>query len=142
MLSFTQEKKPYVIHLSMKKIWYEGDSLVFKNPKNFILHTASKTDTVEVGKAGKTPIAICVDVRKVSKNKKLMYQIGYAFYEKSAGSWKAIRHFGYTERYELLKKPEYIKMNTSAKPAREEYYCQWGEPLQFMASFNMDVYLN
>jgi hypothetical protein len=138
--AFMQAQKQYVFHLSIDKIYLDGDSLVFKTPKILTLRAAAKTDTIEVGKPGGVAVALVADVRKVMRGKQTVTQIGYAFFKKVNNRWQIIRHFGYTDRYNLLAPPPGFGSKTSKLRPREEYHCEYGVPTQFAAWFRMDVY--
>jgi hypothetical protein len=140
IVSFAQ--KGYLIHLTIDKIILGNDSVVYKTGKTFVLNTSAKTDTVEIGKPGGIPVAIVVDVRKIKASDKIKTQIGYAYFKKVSGKWELIKHFGYTDRYDLLSPRPGFATSAKKKAAREEYHCMLGQPQQFEAFFRMDVYKN
>ncbi|MCU0432321.1 MAG: hypothetical protein MUC87_02570 [Bacteroidia bacterium] len=133
-------QKQYTIHLSFDKIYLDGDSIVFRTPKNLTLRTSGRSDTIEVTKLRNTPIAFVADVRKIMRGKQAVTQIGYAFFKKINGRWQLIRHFGYTDRYSLLEPPPGFAQKSAKLKPREEYHCEYGLPIQFAAWFRMDVY--
>lgn len=137
-----QDKKPYFIRITMDKIRLGSDSVQFKSPKTIYVETSGKTDTIEVGSVKGTPVAIVVEIRKFYSGKNVRYQIGYVFYKRENDKWNLIKNFGYVNRFSILKKPEEIKKSKTPKAAHEEFYCSIGEPMQFSASFKMDVYIN
>lgn len=141
-VSGQEQKKAYFIRVTMDKLRVGNDSVAFKTPKTFYVETSSKTDTFEVGVVKGTPVAMTVEVQKYLSGKTVRYRIGYAFYKKTNAKWVLIKNFGYVDRFSLLKKPDEITNSQTKKAAREEYYCSIGEPMQFSASFRMDVYLN
>lgn len=138
--TFLHAQKGFVIHLTMDKIFLGSDSLVFKKGKTWVLHTKSKTDTVEVGSVRGTPVAIVADIQRVMVNKRVQFKIGYAFYKKVFGRWELIRHFGYVSRYDLVQAEKNFETGRGKKAAKEEYNCQWSDPALFAAVFRMDVY--
>ncbi|MGL5890093.1 MAG: hypothetical protein ACRC3B_09420 [Bacteroidia bacterium] len=141
--AFMNAQKQYIFHLSIDKIYLDGDSLVFKTPKILTLRAktgGTKTDTVEVGKPGGVAVALVADVRKVMRGKQTVTQIGYAFFKKQNNRWQIIRHFGYTDRYNLLAPPPGFDKKAAKLRPREEYHCEFGVPIQFAAWFRMDVY--
>jgi len=137
-----QEKKPYFIRITIDKIRLGKDSVQFKSPKTLYVETGGKTDTMEVGSVKGTSIGMVVEVRKFYSGKNIRHQIGYAFYKRENEKWVLIKHFGFVNRFSLLKKPDEITKSKTPKAAHEEFYCSIGEPMQFSASFRMDVYLN
>ncbi|HTF02961.1 MAG TPA: hypothetical protein VK826_03015 [Bacteroidia bacterium] len=142
LLSAQEQKKPYFIRITLDKVRLGNDSVKFKSPKTLYIETAGKTDTIEVATVKGTPIAMTVEIRKYLSGKTVRYQIGYAFYKKENSKWTLIKHFGFIDRFSLLKKPEEVKKGKTPKPAHEEFFCSIGEPMQFSAGFRMDVYLN
>lgn len=138
LVSFAQ--KQYTFHLSIDKLYLDGDSLVFKTPKILTIKATSKTDTLEVGKVGGVPVALVAEVRKAMRGKQTITQIGYAFFKKVNNRWQLIRHFGYTDRYNLLAPPPGFATKSAKLRPREEYHCEFGVPIQFAAWFRMDVY--
>lgn len=133
-------QQSYLIHLTIDKVKLGNDSVVYKGGKTFLFDVKSKTDTVEVGKPGGVPVAIVVDIRKMKAGEQIRTQIGYAFFKKVNGKWELIRHFGYTDRYELLSPRPGFEASARKKPAREEFHCLLGQPQQFEAFFRMDCY--
>lgn len=133
-------QKQYTLHLSIDKVYLDGDSVVFRSPKILTLRTSGRTDTLEVAKLRNTPIAFVADVRKIMRGKQAVTQIGYAFFKKQNGRWQLIRHFGYTDRYSLLAPPPGFAQKSAKLKPREEYHCEYGVPIQFAAWFRMDVY--
>ncbi len=137
-----QDKKPYFIRITMDKIRLGKDSVQFKSPKTIYVETSGKTDTIEVGSVKGIPVAMVVEIRKFYSGKNVRYQIGYVFYKRENDKWNLIKNFGYVNRFSILKKPEEIKKSKTPKAAHEEFFCSIGEPMQFSASFRMDVYVN
>jgi hypothetical protein len=133
-------QKNYLVHLTIDKVQLGKDSVIFKNGKTFLLETGGRTDTVEVAKPGGVPVAIVADIRRIMSGGKMQYQLGYAFFKKVGGRWELIRHFGYTDRNDLLAPRPGFEASAKKKAAREEYSCTLGEPVQFAAVFRMDVY--
>jgi hypothetical protein len=133
-------QKSYLVHLTIDKVILGKDSVVFKNGKTFLLETKGRTDTLEVAKVGGVPVAIVVDIRKVMAGSQVKNQVGYAFFKKTGGKWELIRHFGYTDRYDIIAPRPGFEASAKKKPAREEYFCTIGDPVQFYAKFRMDVY--
>ncbi|HTL82577.1 MAG TPA: hypothetical protein VL651_12780 [Bacteroidia bacterium] len=131
-------QKGYTINLSIDKIYCNGDSIKFPKGKKFNVTTTDKTDTLEIGKCGMETIGIQVQVRKVKAGDQVRTEIGYAFYKRNGNKWELIYNFGFTDRYALLKYPA----NGKLPPPKEEYHCEYGVPIQFSASFRMDVYSN
>lgn len=142
LLPAQEQKKAYFIRITMDKLRLGNDSVKFKSPKTFYVETSSKTDTVEVGSVKGTPIGMTVEVQKYFAGKTIRYRIGYVFYKRENAKWVLIKNFGYVDRFSLLKKPDEVKNPKAKKAAHEEFYCSIGEPMQFAASFRMDVYLN
>lgn len=136
-----QAQKSYVAHVSISKIFVGADSVVFKKPKNFVTAFGSRSDTIEVAAVKGTPVALVIDIRKTTlRNKQVKYEVGYAFFKKVFGKWELVKHFGYTDRYDLLQVPADAEKKFPKQEAREEYHCQFGYPSQFEAYFKMDVY--
>ncbi|HLG03923.1 MAG TPA: hypothetical protein VI731_10040 [Bacteroidia bacterium] len=133
-------QKSFLIHLTIDKVRLGKDSVVFKPGKTFLFETTGKTDTMEVAKVKGVPVAIVIEIRRVFVDKQVNYQLGYAFYKKSADKWELIRHFGYTDRNDLLAPRPGFEKSAKKKPAREEFNCLLGDPVQFAAWFRMDVY--
>jgi hypothetical protein len=133
-------QKSYLVHLTVDKIMLGKDSVVFKGGKTFLVETKDRTDTIEVTKLGGIPVAIVVDIRRTMVNKQIKYQLGYAWFQKIGNKWELIRHFGYTERYELLSPKAGFEASAKKKHANEEYHCEIGLPKWFSADFRMDVY--
>ncbi len=133
-------QKTYLVHLTIDKVILGKDSVVFKNGKTFLLETKGRTDTLEVAKVRGVPVAIVVDIRKVMAGSQVKNQVGYAFFKKVSGKWELIRHFGYTDRYDIIAPRPGFEATARKKPAREEYFCTIGDPVQFYAKFRMDVY--
>lgn len=133
-------QKSYLIHLTIDKIYLGKDSVIFPKGKTFLVTTASRTEKIEVGAPGKTPVAIEINIRQIRVGTQTKFQIGYAFYKKIAGNWTLIRDFGYVDRYELNAPPAGLEKPGSKKTAHDEYHCQDGVPTQFEAFFRMDVY--
>jgi hypothetical protein len=138
---FLLAQKKYLVHLTMDKIILGTDSMVFKNGKNWLIETTGKADTIEVAKVKSVPVAIVIDIRKVKMGEQIKTQIGYAFLKKVNNKWELIRHFGYTDRYNLLAPRPGFESTAKKKPASEEYHCQLGQPQQFEAWFRMDCYV-
>lgn len=136
------EKKAYFIRITMDKLRLGNDSVKFASPKTFYVETSSKTDTTEVGAVKGVPVGMTVEVQKYFVGKTIRYRIGYVFYKRENEKWVLIKNFGFVDRFSLLKKPDEVKNSKSKKAAHEEFYCSIGEPMQFSASFRMDVYLN
>ncbi len=141
-LAGQEQKKAYFIRITIDKIRLGNDSVKFKSPKTLYVETSGKTDTVEVATIKGTPVAMIIEVRKYMAGKTIRYQIGYSFFKKENNKWALIKHFGYVDRFSLLKKPDEVKKSKTPKSAREEFFCSIGEPMQFSANFRMDVYIN
>jgi hypothetical protein len=141
-VSAQEQKKSYFIRITMDKLRLGNDSVKFTAPKTLYVETSSKSDTIEVGAVKGTPVGMTVEVQKYLQGKTVRYRIGYVFYKKENAKWTLIKNFGYIDRFSLLKKPDEVKNSRSKKAAREEFFCSIGEPMQFSASFRMDVYLN
>lgn len=137
-----EQKKPYFIRITMDKLRLGNDSVSFKSPKTYYVESGAKSDTIEVGAVKGTPVAMMVEIQKFLVGKTVRYRFNYTFFEKENAKWTLIRKFGWVDRFSLLKKPEEVKNPKAKKAAREEYYCSIGEPMQFSASFRMDIYLN
>lgn len=137
-----EPKKAYFIRITMDKLRLGNDSVKFKSPKTYYVETSTKTDTVEVGVVKGTAVGMTVEVQKYFAGKTIRYRIGYVFYKKVNAKWELIKNFGFYDRFSLLKKPEEVKNTKTKNPAHEEFFCSIGEPMQFSASFRMDVYLN
>lgn len=137
-----EQKKPYFIRITMDKLRLGSDSVSFKSPKTQYIESDPKSDTIEVGTVKTTPIAMTVEIQKFFVGKTIRYRFSYTFYKKENNKWAVIKNFGWIDRFSLLKKPDEVKNSKSKKPAREEFFCSIGEPMQFSASFRMDVYLN
>lgn len=137
---FTMAQKAYLIHLTIDKVKLGDDSVVYKNGKTFLLEVKDRSDTIEVGKPGGVPVAIMIDIRKIKTGEQIRTQIGYVFFKKLNGKWEQIRHFGYTDRYELPSPKPGFEASAKKKAAREEYHCLLGQPQQFEAFFRMDCY--
>jgi hypothetical protein len=138
--TYLSAQKSYLIHLTIDKLVVGKDSIVYKGGKTFLLETTGKTDTIEVGKVKNTPVAMVIDIRKIMVSGNLNYQLGYAFFKKVNGKWELIRHFGYTNRIDLLAPRPGFEAGAKKQKAREEFACSIGDPLQFAAAFRMDVY--
>lgn len=136
------EKKPYFVRITMDKLRLGNDSVMFRSPKTIYTEMNAKSDTIEVGAVKATKIGMTVEVQKFFAGKTVRYRIGYVFYKRENNKWVLIKNFGWTDRFSLLKKPDEVKNSKAKKPAHEEFFCSIGEPMQFSASFRMDVYLN
>lgn len=140
---FAQEsKKPYFIRITMDAIRLGNDSVSIKTPKTLYIESNAKSDTIEVGAVKGTPIAMTIEIQKFFAGKTVRYRFSYSFFKKVHAKWELIKNFGWVDRFSLLKKPDEVKNSKSKKPAREEFFCSIGEPMQFSARFRMDVYLN
>ncbi len=133
-------QKSYLVHLTIDKVILGKDSVVFKNGKTFLVETKGRTDTLEVAKVKGIPVAIVVDIRKIMSGSQVKNQVGYAFFKKVNGRWELIRHFGYTDRYDIIAPRPGFEASAKKKPAHEEYFATIGNPVQFYAKFRMDVY--
>lgn len=140
--STVAEKKPYFIRITMDKLRLGNDSIAFKSPKTFYVESNAKSDTIEVGAVKAVPVAMTIEVQKFLVGKTVRYRFNYTFFRKENKKWVLIKNFGWVDRFSLLKKPDEVKNSKTKKPAHEEYYCSIGEPMQFSASFRMDIYLN
>ena len=137
-----EQKKPYFIRITMDKLRLGNDSVSFKTPKTYYVESGAKSDTIEVGAVKGKPVAMMVEIQKFLVGKTVRYRFNYTFFEKKNLKWIIIKKFGWVDRFSLLKKPDEVKNPKAKKAAREEYYCSIGEPMQFSASFRMDIYLN
>lgn len=137
-----EQKKPYFIRITMDKLRLGNDSVNFKSPKTVYVEADAKSDTIEVGAVKGQPVAMMVEIQKFLVGKTVRYRFNYTFFEKKNSKWMLIKKFGWVDRFSLLKKPDEVKNPKVKKAAREEYYCSIGEPMQFSASFRMDIYLN
>lgn len=142
LLTAQEQKKPYFIRISIEKLKLGNDSMKFRSPKTFYLESGQKSDTIEVGALKNDRIGMCVEVQKYFQGKTVRYRFAYSFFRKENNKWVLIKNFGWIDRFSLLKKPDEIKNTKSKVVAKEEYYCSIGEPMQFSATFKMDVYLN
>ena len=141
--AFGQEaKKPYFIRISIDKLKLGSDSIKFRSPKTFYLESGQKSDTIDVGGLKTTRIGMSVEVQKYFAGKTVRYRFAYSFFKQENGKWVLIKNFGWVDRFSILKKPDEVKNTKSKVAAKEEYYCSIGEPMQFSATFKMDVYLN
>lgn len=129
-----------MIHLTMDKIHFGTDSVVFKGGKTFLLEIKSQTDTLEFGRVGVVPIAMLVNVKRMKIGEQIKYEIGYSFFKKENAKWVLIRKFPDTERYELNEMSPALEKAGIKKSAHEEYHCSIGLPQNFEANFRMDVY--
>ena len=109
-------QKSYLIHLTIDKIYLGKDSVIFPKGKTFLVTTANRTEKIEVGAPGKTPVAIEINIRKVKVGSQIKFQIGYAFYKKIDGNWTLIRDFGYVDRYELNIPPAGLEKSGQPPP--------------------------
>lgn len=137
---FIFAQNSYLVHLTIDKVVLGKDSVVYKGGKTFVATIKDRTDTIEVAKLGGVPVAIVIDVRRAMVNKQIRYQLGYAYFKKTGGKWELIRHFGYTDRFELLTPKPGFEASAKKKHANEEYHCEIGLPKWFSADFRMDVY--
>ena len=138
--AFLFAQKSYLVHLTIDKVSLGDDSVVYKNGKTFLFEITNRSDTIEVAKPGGIPVAIVIDIKKAMERKQMKYEIGYAYFKKINGKWELIRHFGYTERYQLLSPKPGFETTAKKKSATEEYHCMIGQPAEFEAFFRMDVY--
>lgn len=135
-------KKPYFIRISIEKLKLGNDSMKFRSPKTFYLECGQKSDTFEVGALKTDRLGMSVEVQKYFQGKTVRYRFAYSFFKKENAKWVLIKNFGWVDRFSILKKPDEVKKSKSKVVAKEEYYCSIGEPMQFSATFKMDVYLN
>ncbi len=137
-----ETKKPYFIRISIDKLKLGNDSMKYRSPKTFYLESGQKSDTIEVGALKNDRIGMSVEVLKYFQGKTVRYRFSYTFFRKENTKWVIIKNFGWVDRFSILKKPDEIKNTKTKVVAKEEYYCSIGEPMQFSATFKMDVYLN
>lgn len=138
----TTEKKPYFIRITMDKLKLGNDSVTFKAPKTLYVESNAKSDTIGVGSVKGIPVAMVVEIQKYMSGPNVRYRFNYTFLEKEHSKWTVIKTFGWVDRFSLLPKPDEVKKPGSKKPAQEKFFCSIGEPMQFSASFRMDIYLN
>jgi hypothetical protein len=137
-----QAKKPYFIRISIQKLKLGNDSMSYRSPKTFYLECGQKSDTIEVGALKNSRIGMSVEVQKYFQEKTVRYRFAYSFFKRENNKWVLIKTFPWVDRFSLVKKPDEIKKSQSKVAAKEEYFCQGGEPFLFSATFKMDVYLN
>lgn len=135
------EKKPYFIRLTIDALRLGADSASYNHPKTYYFESGSKSDTFDIGAVNGTSIGISFEIQKFLVEKKVRYRFSYTYYKKVNDKWELIKNFGWVDRFSLLKKPGEVN-DRPVKPAREEFYCSIGEPMQFSARFRMDIYLN
>ena len=140
--SSQEQKQPYFIRISIDKLKLGNDSVKYRSPKTFYLECGPKSDTITVGAVKSNSIGMCVEVQKFFQEKTVRYRFAYSFFKRENDKWVLIKKFAWVDRFSLLKKPDEIKKTQSKVVAKEEYYCSIGEPMQFSATFKMDVYLN